>query len=55
MMNQEIPQPTHKINKFLECWVFHADGEGPCRKCEVCGEWIRPRNFNGPCPGPRKK
>ena len=49
------PHPTHVINKSLACLVLHVDGDGQCGKCEACGEWIRPRDFNGPCFGPRKK
>ncbi len=46
-----------------ECTMGHVkmgrndDGElalisrGQCRRCEDCGQWIRPKNFDAECPG----
>jgi hypothetical protein len=33
------------------CLVAHFDGEGPCRKCRTCGEWLRPSQQNDECSG----
>lgn len=35
----------------MRCAVWHPEGGGQCIKCVKCGKWIRPKDWDLPCPG----
>lgn len=50
-----MPDPGANASHLIgeeECLVVHADGLGPCRKCDSCGQFIRPPSWGDECPGP---
>lgn len=43
---------SHKGDREVECLVAHGDqSKGGCWKCDLCGEWIRPHDWDKECPG----
>lgn len=50
-MPDPITNAPHLIGEE-ECLVAHLDGLGPCRRCDSCGQFVRPPNWGDECPGP---
>jgi hypothetical protein len=47
----------HKLTNWM-CLVAHSDKDGnalpPCRRCDVCWEYIAHDKHDEECPGPKK-
>jgi len=47
----------HVLTNYT-CLVSHQDKDGnflpPCRKCDVCWEWVAHDKQDEDCPGPKK-
>jgi hypothetical protein len=51
------PHPTHE-DSGAECLVAHYGSDGrllpQCKRCRVCGFWVRPEHMTRACFGKRK-
>lgn len=41
------------VDSGWRCLVAHPDQEGQCVKCSGCGLFVKPKDMDQECPGPR--